>query len=265
MISKESGAWESNTEDGTAGGVAGTETNADIPEYNTDGTEDDARYSSRQYDREYLVNQVKEQGQVPAGAIEDMSVAVTLNTDDLGDIDEDDLKSVIGNAAGIQVVDQDEKVAVLAAPFFEPEGEETQMAAGGGFFARRSNWIILAVVILILLVLTGIILAVILTKRRKKKAAQAAQEAEEAARMAALMEALEKQNAEAVEDAAELPEGGEELEAEAEEEDALQEVMDAETQKGMELRQQIREFAEQSPEIAAQMLRHWLNGGETNG
>ena len=265
LISKESGAWESNTEDGTAGGVAGTETNADIPEYNTDGTEDDARYSSRQYDREYLVNQVKEQGQVPAGAIEDMSVAVTLNTDDLGDIDEDDLKSVIGNAAGIQVVDQDEKVAVLAAPFFEPEGEETQMAAGGGFFARRSNWIILAVVILILLVLTGIILAVILTKRRKKKAAQAAQEAEEAARMAALMEALEKQNAEAVEDAAELPEGGEELEAEAEEEDALQEVMDAETQKGMELRQQIREFAEQSPEIAAQMLRHWLNGGETNG
>ena len=265
LISKESGAWESNTEDGTAGGVAGTETNADIPEYNTDGTEDDARYSSRQYDREYLVNQVKEQGQVPAGAIEDMSVAVTLNTDDLGDIDEDDLKSVIGNAAGIQVVDQDEKVAVLAAPFFEPEGEETQMAAGGGFFARRSNWIILAVVILILLVLTGIILAVILTKRRKKKAAQAAQEAEEAARMQALMEALEKQNAEAVEDAAELPEGGEELEAEAEEEDALQEVMDAETQKGMELRQQIREFAEQSPEIAAQMLQHWLNGGETNG
>lgn len=33
----------------------------------------------------------------------------------------------------------------------------------------------------------------------------------------------------------------------------------------MDLRQQIRDFAEQSPEIAAQMLRNWLNGGELGG
>lgn len=267
LLSKESGSSQTNAEDGTAGGVAGTETNADVPEYNTDGTENGTNYTSRQYDREYLFNQIKEQGQVPAGAIEDLSVAVTLNTEDLGDISEDDLKSVIGNAAGIQLVDQDEKVAVLAAPFFEPGADNaTQTTASNGFFAKRSNWIILGVVLLLILVATGIILAVILSKNRKKKAAQ---EAAEQARMASLMDALE--NAGGLEEAAEGTEAVEgadgvlveAVEGEDGEEEA--EVLDAETERGMELRQQIRDFAEQSPEIAAQMLRNWLNGGETDG
>lgn len=265
LLSKESGSSQTDAEDGTAGGVAGTETNADVPEYNTDGTENGTNYTSRQYDREYLFNQIKEQGQVPAGAIEDLSVAVTLNTDDLGDIDEDDLKSVIGNAAGIQLVDQDEKVAVLAAPFFEPGADsETQTTASNGFFAKRSNWIILGVILLLVLVATGIILAVILSKNRKKKAAQ---EAAEQARMASLMDALENAGGPEGAEGTEAAEGADGVLVEAvegeDEEEA--EVLDAETERGMELRQQIRDFAEQSPEIAAQMLRNWLNGGETDG
>ena len=256
LLSKESGAWETNNADGTVNGVAGTETNADIPEYNTDGGEDDTNYASRQYDREYLFNQIKEQGQVPAGAIEDLSVAVTLNTDDLGDIDEDDLKSVIGNAAGIQLVDQDEKVAILAAPFFEPEGDETQTTAAGGFFARSSSWLILGVVLLLFLVATGIVLAVVLNNKNKKKRA-AQQAAAEQARMLAMMG--EQEGAENMEGI--VGEGI--IDNEEEEENA--QVLDAETEKGMELRQQIREFAEQSPEIAAQMLRNWLSGGVQDG
>ncbi len=256
LLSKESGAWETNNADGTVNGVAGTETNADIPEYNTDGGEDDTNYASRQYDREYLFNQIKEQGQVPAGAIEDLSVAVTLNTDDLGDIDEDDLKSVIGNAAGIQLVDQDEKVAILAAPFFEPEGDETQTTAAGGFFARSSSWLILGVVLLLFLVATGIVLAVVLNNKNKKKRAEQ-QAAAEQARMLAMMG--EQEGAENMEGI--VGEGI--IDNEEEEENA--QVLDAETEKGMELRQQIREFAEQSPEIAAQMLRNWLSGGEQDG
>lgn len=264
LLSKESGSSQSNTEGGTAGGVAGTETNADVPVYNTNGTEGDNTYANSQYDREYLVNQIKEQGQVPAGAIEDMSVAVTLNTEDLGDIDEDDLKSVIGNAAGIQMVDQDEKVAVLAAPFFEPEGDTTQTTASNGFFAKRSNWIVLGVILLLLLVATGIVLAVLLSRRKKKKKEALAREAAEQERMASLLQALEgTENAEGAEDAGEEP--AETVEEDAEEDKAAMQILDAETERGMELRQQIREFAEQSPEIAAQMLRNWLNGGEMDG
>lgn len=35
--------------------------------------------------------------------------------------------------------------------------------------------------------------------------------------------------------------------------------------KGMELKKNIRDFAEQNPEISAQLLKSWLNGGENNG
>ncbi len=255
IISKESGSRESTQDGDTAGGVAGTETNADVPEYNTEGDDDDTRYANQQYDREYLVDQIKEQGQVPAGAIEDMTVAVTVNGEDLGDIDEDDLKSIIGNAAGIELMDQDEKVAVLAAPFFESQ-DDTQTASSGGIFARRSTWIVLGIVLVLLLVATGIILAVVLSKRRKKMQAAQAAAVEQEQQMASLLDALEQAQGEQ----------GEEEAAEEEPEDLLGAgILDAQSERGMELRQQIRDFAEQSPEIAAQMLRNWLNGGEMDG
>ncbi len=253
LISKESGSRETTQDEGTAGGVAGTETNADVPEYNTDGDDDDTRYANQQYDREYLVDQIKEQGQVPAGAIEDMSVSVTVNAEDLGDIDEDDLKSVIGNAAGIELVDQDEKVAVLAAPFFEAQ-DDTKTASAGGIFAKKSTWIVMGVILLLLLVATGVTLAIVLSKRRKKAAAAQAAAAEQEQQMATLLDALEE------------AEGQEAAPETVEEEEPLGGViLDAQSERGMELRQQIRDFAEQSPEIAAQMLRNWLNGGELDG
>lgn len=264
LLSNSSGSRESNTEDGTAGGVAGTETNADVPEYNTDENENDTRYSNMQYDREYLFNQIKEQGEVPAGAIENLSVGVTVNGEDLGDIDEYNLISLIGNAAGIDPVDQDEKITVLAAPFYESQNEEdTQTAGGTGFFARRNSWIIIGIIAAVLLI-AGIILALLLARRKKKKAKEkeALELAAEQVKQAELAELLAKQ--ETGEESAGGEEGVTVLAAEGEEE-TEEPVIDAVTKKSMELRQQIRDFAEQSPEIAAQMLRNWLNGGEADG
>ena len=40
------------------------------------------------------------------------------------------------------------------------------------------------------------------------------------------------------------------------------EIMDLETEKSMELRQDVRKFAEDNPEIAAQMVKNWLREGE---
>ena len=42
-------------------------------------------------------------------------------------------------------------------------------------------------------------------------------------------------------------------------------VMSLQTEKSMELRKDIRQFANDNPEIAAQMVRGWLRGGEMNG
>ena len=42
-------------------------------------------------------------------------------------------------------------------------------------------------------------------------------------------------------------------------------IMNVRTEKSILLRQDIRKFAEANPEIAAQMLRSWLRGGEEDG
>ena len=39
-------------------------------------------------------------------------------------------------------------------------------------------------------------------------------------------------------------------------------IMEMQTEKSMELRQDIRKFAEENPEIAAQMVKNWLREGE---
>ena len=190
-------------------------------------------------------------------------MGVTVNGEDLGDIDEYTLISLIGNAAGIDLADQDEKITVLAAPFCDPNAEEeTHSTAGRGFFAKRSNWIIIGIIVAVLLI-AGIILAVILLRRKKKakeKAAleQAQAEAEQA-ELSSLLESLGEG-----EEAGEAAEGAAVLASEEETEEGGP-ILDPQSERSMELRQQIRDFAEQSPEIAAQMLRNWLNGGEADG
>jgi flagellar M-ring protein FliF len=52
--------------------------------------------------------------------------------------------------------------------------------------------------------------------------------------------------------------------APAPEEPAGADVMEIHTERGMELRKDIRKFVEENPEIAAQMIKIWLRGGENN-
>ena len=39
-------------------------------------------------------------------------------------------------------------------------------------------------------------------------------------------------------------------------------ILEMQTEKSMELRQDVRKFAEENPEIAAQMVKNWLREGE---
>jgi hypothetical protein len=50
-----------------------------------------------------------------------------------------------------------------------------------------------------------------------------------------------------------------------EEEEEIDYLSMIEKDKVAELRENIREFADQNPEISAQMLKLWLNGGNDNG
>ena len=41
--------------------------------------------------------------------------------------------------------------------------------------------------------------------------------------------------------------------------------MEIQSEQSMQLRKDIRQFASENPEIAAQMVRNWLRGGDDDG
>lgn len=218
-------------DDGTvAGGIAGSETNSDIPTYNEDELETNGNEtaSSISGEKEYLVDQQKQQTEHMAGTVTDLMVSVTINADAGGSVSEEDLYAHIARAAGISAVQQQEKIHVLVAPFYQPSvlplpsPEELPewvlyAAIGGG-----------ALVLILLLVL-------LISHRRRKKKARLAEKA--------------LQDAQARERARTIKEGAE--------------IMDMQTEKSMELRKDVRKFAEENPEIAAQMVKSWLREGDS--
>ena len=53
--------------------------------------------------------------------------------------------------------------------------------------------------------------------------------------------------------------------AQAQAQEQIDNVLEIKNEKSMELKQEIRKFTEENPEIAAQMIRTWLRGEGANG
>nr|WP_317378110.1 flagellar basal-body MS-ring/collar protein FliF [uncultured Faecalimonas sp.] len=227
---------ESNSGNGTAG-VPGTETNADTPQYNTDSTAGTANANSESVSREFLVDQIKEQGQIDPGALDDLTISVVINGNGYGDLNEQQVRSLVANASGIAAEDQAAKISIATAPFYkgEEDGEEDQEVSGkaeDGFVGSPLFWALIAAGVLLVIAAVVVILMI----RRKKKNALAAEEETEVS--------------------------GDEYSPMM---DMNQELQEIQNDRGMELKRNIREFAEQNAEISAQLLKNWLNGGDGNG
>ena len=230
IISHEDTYNERSGTGNTAGGVVGTETNADTAEYNTEGDGNGASASSESRSTDYLVNQIKEQGQLDSGALDDLTVSVVVNGNGFGSLREAQLRSLVGNAAGIVRAEQADKITLASAPFDgRAEDDEDAESASSTLLESIPLWAIIAAVAL-LLILTGIIVVLIIRRRR-----------------------------------AEEEEEEEILEEEVEHLDLNQELQQIQNDRGMELKRSIREFAEQNAEISAQLLKNWLNGGGLDG
>lgn len=234
IISEDSKFEEFSGDSGTVAGVAGTEANADIPQYtNQEGEGGENAYWSNSETRKFLVNQIKEQGQIDPGALEDLTVSVAINGEDFGGVQLSQLQSLIGNAAGIAVDDRAAKIAVVSTPFFRidvPEPPDPPVEDEPNLLP----WIILSGVLGFLVIL---LIVILLIKRKKKKKLLKAE-----AQLAAA-------NGPAASAAPEINE----------------EAIDIDNEKGMELRDSIRDFTDQNPEISAQLLKNWLNGGDHDG
>lgn len=226
--------------DETAGGVPGTTTNSDLNEYITQGggitgnEQQIGTSGSIRHDNDKTTTQKDNAG----GVITDVQVSVSINSRTAGEVNPANYIAHVARAAGINAEVQNEKISILAMPFYqEPVIPPIPTPEG------LRGWMLYALIAGIALFLVLLILILVLRRRAKKrKEAKRRAEAEAAARKAA-------------EAAAAALEGAKQG----------AQIMDMHSERSMELRQDVRQFAEENPEIAAQMVKAWLKGGDDHG
>lgn len=249
LIGTEKWFWEVITDGEAAiGGVPGTTTNSDISLY-PDGYEDlngDERLATASGENDQKINTTTQQTEVLAGTISNISVGVTINQNapNSGSQTVEALREHIAVISGIGSEDPVSRVSVMIAPFAtDAELSDTPRPLIPGV----DNWVVLAALggLLLFVVLLIVILLVRGKRKKKKLAQQKALEEEMMAAQAAEAAAI------AAAAAAAAPTGG-------------ADIMEVNTEKSMELRKTVRQFAQNNPEIAAQMVKAWLKGEESS-
>lgn len=215
-----------------ASGVAGAETNADTPDYNTDG-EGGSSASSETISKEYLVNQIKEQGQVSPGALDNLTISVAINQNGWEKLTEAKVKELVGNASGIAAEERAEKIAIASVKFYEKdELEETSKGING--IGKTGKYVLIGC--LVVLLILAAVLGFVLWRRSKKKGNLEEESDEDFTENLVKNEKLENR-----------------------------EILEMQNDKGLELKRSVREFSDKNPEISAQLIKSWLNGGDQNG
>ncbi len=241
-----------------AGGVAGTESNADTPRYtNEDGDEEETdSYYDGSASREWLYNVIKEQRQVDPGILEDVSVGVIILTDNTS-VPQEDLYRLVANSAGIPVTEANDKITIIRDPGMPTEEEEPILNPPEDTLGVITTLIPLPLLIAIaagLLLLLLLILFLLLRRRRKKKDSEPEDaDFEGGDQLSASDLGLDETGS-----GGPLGAGG------LDDEDDLnsEEIMNLRMQKSMRLKQNIAEFVDQNPQIAAKLVQSWLRGEE---
>ena len=242
-----------------AGGLVGSDANADTPRYtNDDGNEEDTdSYSSGSASRDWLYNVLKEQRQVDPGVLEDTSIGVVIITDDNRNVGDQELLRLVANSAGIPVEDAANKISIVRAPEEEVEtpvttGEDTP----GGVIISMIPLPILIAIGAALLLLLLLIIFLLLRRRRKKKNEISDEDFIGGDELSASELGLEGEG---------LIEGESSttpILPEDEELNQSEEIMNLRMQRSMRLKQNIGEFVDQNPQIAAKLVQSWLRGEE---
>ena len=241
-----------------AGGVAGTESNADTPRYtNEDGTEEETdSYYDGSASREWLYNVIKEQRQVDPGILEDVSVGIIILTDNTS-VPQEDLYRLVANSAGIPVTEANDKITIIRDPGMPTEEEEPILNPPEDTLGVITTLIPLPLLIAIaagVLLLLLLILFLLLRRRRKKKDSEPEDaDFEGGDQLSASDLGLDETGS-----GGPLGAGG------LDDEDDMnsEEIMNLRMQKSMRLKQNIAEFVDQNPQIAAKLVQSWLRGEE---
>lgn len=267
LLHREETSFEnSGTTGEEAGGVAGADANADTPRYtanNGGGTISD-NYSNGTAAREWLFDSIREQRQVDPGVLENTTIGVVIDTDDTS-IPERNLVNLVANSAGISQEEAAAKITIIRAlsadskeadsgiPVVTPPGEPGEEDTSG-----------LPLPLIIALIAGGVLLLLILilllTRRgRKKDTEEEAAEIEDTGEPAAWPETAE---------AGEAPpetEAVRQIKEEDAEMEQNEEILNLRMQRSLKLKQNIGDFIEQNPQIAAKLMQSWLRGEESTG
>ncbi len=247
----------------TANGVVGADANADTPRYTTDdGTEGNAdTYSNGSASRVWLYNILKEQRQIDPGVLEDTSIGVVINTEDTTTVSDEALYRLVANSAGISVETVNDKVTIVRAPGpAKDTGQKPiEPVTGPGLILQAIPLpLLIAIGAGILLLL---LLLILLLVRRKRKQPEVVMEGGE------FFEGDQMSDGELVlgEDGQPEIAGGGAMPGMEEEEDEFsknEEILNLRMQRSLRLKQNIAEFVDQNPQIAAKLVQSWLRGEE---
>lgn len=235
---------------GTVGGDVNSDLNGYIPTYPdwTQNDDGDNTYLGENSDRKHALNTTNTQEEVLVGGITDLRVVVTVNQDckNSGAVTIDALRDSVASLAGIAgTADVLDRVSVIIAPFDKNDG----LVGSMGIFdilGAENSWILYAAIGGLVLFVVLLVLILVLARRRRKKRQEEERTLEEEMAAAAMAAEAAALLAEAP------PTGG-------------ADIMDVNTEKSMELRQEVRRFAQNNPEIAAQMVKAWLKGDDSGG
>ncbi|MCI1955636.1 MAG: flagellar M-ring protein FliF [Oscillospiraceae bacterium] len=266
---------------GSSGGVAGTQSNSDTTTYpgvtvsgNVITTKDSKTYN-------YLVNQVEEQIQSDAAALDDLSVAVMINTDAMTNARQQELSNLVAKAAAVDP----SKVAVMAvAPLSSAVNSQATQASANLPQLLANNPVILiagGAFLLLLILLFALLAAKRNRERREQLLANLQPENEAQPQFTPLSapENPEEEEEEEEEPEEEEPEDEDEEENEDEDEEeenpeeegeeedsmpneSIEELRNANKGKEQRVKGELQDFSSRNPEIAAQLIRSWLRGDD---
>ena len=266
LIGRENTLWVI-TPDGVdaVGGVPGTSTNADIPLYLEDAIQaaGDNAYAAYQHDRDNKLNETSEQVEVASFTITDASVAVTINAnaniDANNTVNEEALREHVATAAGLgDDATARARVSVLIAPF---PAAPVEPVAEGIISSDLLPFLIIGAAILVVMIILLVTLLRIRNKRKKEREAELAEIEERLGELGpiGMMEGeLDQMGQAGIPGAAAVGPDGQPVPAA----DAKADIAEVNTERSMELRKMVRQFVQSNPEIAAQVIKAWLKGGE---
>lgn len=242
------------------GGIVGTDANADTPRYTNDDDDDGDNngYSDGSASREWLYDVLKEQKQVDPGYLENLTVGVVIDTDDTR-VSENDLIDLIANSAGIFQEDADQKVSIIRVPINGADGtaesgdSSTDEPDEPG---EGMNWLPIIIAGAVALAVLLLLVLFLLLRRGKRK--HKAEGLEDMTEDDLPVSVLSNENDDFPVRPGESVAGGAGMDdfddGFADEEANFNMSM----RRGMKLKENVNEFVERNPQIAAKLLQSWL-------